>query len=138
MFIRFVVLGLLGVGLFGSGWVLAQSDSPRQRRPLDLPSGGHGADSDEEDAPETITFYGGEYEGDGFFWCLDKSCSMGWADDIAFLKSEVISALASLSPQAEISLVAFSSGHIVWSPPLSPARAYHSTREAQPHDDPSG
>ncbi len=116
-----VALGLLVSAFAASGWILGQSDSQPTRRPLDLPSGGSGSDGDEEDAPETITFYGGEYEGDGFFWCLDKSCSMGWADDIGQLKTEVIAALGSLSSDAEISLVAFSSGHIVWSPVPKPA-----------------
>ena len=33
-------------------------------------------DEDSEDVPESIFFFGAEYEGDAFFWCLDKSCSM--------------------------------------------------------------
>ena len=118
---RIVMCGLLSAGLTTSGWIIAQSDSSSLRRPLDLPSGGRGSDRDEEDAPETISFYGGEYEGDGFFWCLDKSCSMGWADEIGQLKAEVTSALSALSSEADFSLVAFSSGHIVWSAVPKPA-----------------
>ena len=56
---------------------MRSEDDPRvlARQPLDLPSGGGRAD-DEEDTAEAIHFYGAEYEGDAFFWCLDKSGSM--------------------------------------------------------------
>lgn len=40
------------------------------KTPLDLPAGGLGSDDDDEDAPETINFFGSEYEGDAFFWCF--------------------------------------------------------------------
>ncbi len=113
----FIVLVIvLGLALSGSGWIVAQSDGNGVKKPLDLPSGGKGDDEDEEDAPESISFYGGEYEGDGFFWCLDKSCSMGWADDIGHLKTEMSAAINSLSENAEFSIVAFSSGYIIFSP----------------------
>ena len=95
--------------------VLSQSNE-EARRPLDLPSGGTGDDDDEEDAPETINFWGGEYEGDAFFWCLDKSCSMSWNGEIEDLKQEFTQTLNSLSSQAEFGVVAFSEGHSVWNP----------------------
>ncbi len=38
------------------------------KRPLDLPAGGPGPRDADEDAPEVIHFFGGEYEGDAFFW----------------------------------------------------------------------
>ena len=85
-------------------------------RPLDMPSGGRGGDEDEEDAPEVIDFWGGQYEGDAFFWCLDKSCSMGWNGEIQQLKQEFSQTLNSLSSQAEFGVVAFSEGHISWNP----------------------
>ena len=40
------------------------------KKPLDLPAGGVADEEEDEDAPETISFYGGEYEGDAFFWCF--------------------------------------------------------------------
>ena len=100
--------------------VLSQSDE-EARRPLDLPSGGAGDGDEEEDAPETINFWGGEYEGDAFFWCLDKSCSMSWNGEIEDLKQEFTQTLNSLSSQAEFGVVAFSEGHVSWNP--SPQRA---------------
>lgn len=84
------------------------------RRPLDLPSGGRGDKEDAEDAPEIITFYGNEYEGDAFFWCLDKSGSMV-GTKILVMREEVIQAINLLSQRAEFGLVAFSTDTIVWS-----------------------
>lgn len=85
------------------------------RMPLDLPHGGGRSEQGDEDLPETITFYGGEYEGDGFFWCLDKSCSM-MGDPLATLKGEVEGSIQQLSAQADIGLVAFSTNMIHWLP----------------------
>ena len=109
-----VISILLSIGSY------VTSQSTEGRRPLDLPSGGSG-DDDDEDAPETINFWGGEYEGDAFFWCLDRSCSMGWNGEIEQLKQEFTQSIHSLSSQAEFGVVAFSSGHTVWNP--TPQRA---------------
>ncbi|MFN0058824.1 MAG: VWA domain-containing protein [Planctomycetota bacterium] len=93
--------------------VMADDSSRENRRPLDLPSGGSGSNDNEEDITESITFYGAEFEGDGFFWCLDKSGSM-IGDQFATLQSEVTMAIQQLSANAEFGLVAFSSNHVVW------------------------
>ncbi|MEM7263371.1 MAG: hypothetical protein AAF488_15385, partial [Planctomycetota bacterium] len=69
LFSLVLVFGILSAT---TGWIVAQ-DSGTARRPLDLPTPGAGSEEEDEDAPESITFYGSEYEGDGFFWCLDKS-----------------------------------------------------------------
>ena len=54
-------------------WITGQPPD-RPHRPLDLPAGGGvGDEAEEEDMPELIQFWGEEYEGDAFFWCLDKS-----------------------------------------------------------------
>ena len=112
------LFGLVGL-LVGtnSNWIAAQdgASSSSARQPLDLPSGGKGEDEDEEDAPETISFYGGEYEGDGFFWCLDRSCSMGWGGLLGILKSEMQESINSLTENSEFSVVAFGDYTTVWS-----------------------
>jgi hypothetical protein len=110
------ILLVMSVALGTTGWIVAQSDGTGVKRPLDLPSGGKGDDEDEEDAPETISFYGGEYEGDGFFWCLDRSCSMDWGNLIGQLKAEMTESISQLSDESEFSIVAFSSGYTFWSP----------------------
>ncbi len=105
--------------LGAAGWILASDTSSDggTRRPLDLPASGAGSNEDEEDAPESIQFYGSEYEGDAFFWCLDKSCSMGWSGGapMATLKQEMTNAVNQLSARAEFSLVAFNTSYDVWS-----------------------
>ncbi|MFQ5655205.1 MAG: hypothetical protein ACE5GW_10815 [Planctomycetota bacterium] len=119
MFRGLLLLLTLGLVVAMAGWIVAQDGRPGgPGRPLDLPSGGIGDDEDEEDAPEVITFYSQEYEGDAFFWCLDKSCSMGWSGGapIATLKQEMTSAINSLSSRAEFSMVAFNTSYQVWSP----------------------
>lgn len=112
------VICFMTLFLLGSMGMTAHSlEQPSGKpRPLDLPSGGGGNGDDEEDAPETILFYGNDYEGDAFFWCLDKSGSMDWGGAMEDLKQEVTASVNSLSPEAEFSLVAFSSNTLTWSP----------------------
>ena len=95
-----------------------------ERTPLDLPSGRSGeADEETEELDEAITFYGSDFEGDAFFWCVDKSCSMG-PPGMALLAAEVTQAVQSLSARSEIGLVAFSNNVIFWR--LTPQKAnYH-------------
>ncbi len=84
------------------------------RTPLDLPNGGEGIEVDEEEGLEPLTFYGNEFEGDGFFFCLDKSGSMANDSRLDTLKSEVGKALDSLTSKSEFGIVAFSTGWISW------------------------
>lgn len=114
---RAIIL-LLSSVLLGS--IVWATDQGQVKRPLDLPSGGQGADEDEEDEPESITFYGSEFEGDGFFWCLDHSGSMGsgggvGSSGIATLRDEMTSSIQQLSRYAEFSMVKFSTGNVAWS-----------------------
>jgi len=43
---------------------------------LDLPFDALGEEEEEEEAPEVVTFYGTQLEGDGVFYCIDRSGSM--------------------------------------------------------------
>ncbi|MFN0058864.1 MAG: VWA domain-containing protein [Planctomycetota bacterium] len=115
------------------GWIVAQSSDGAAggaKRPLDLPSGGNGDDDDEEDESESITFYGAEFEGDGFFWCLDRSCSMSWGGEIATLKIETTTAINQLSGQADMAIVAFSTNVTAWPTSEQPVRASLSNKTA--------
>lgn len=98
------------------------------RRPLDLPSGGRGLDTDEEDTPETIVFYGNQYEGNAFFWVLDRSGSMMLEGRMDGLKEEMVSAIDQLSTYAEFGMVSFSWDFDLFSP--LPVRAKHEQRIA--------
>ena len=102
---RWLALVLLLPGF--AGWVLASPDKPRTAM-LDLPAGGGYAEKEQEDVPETVTFYGQTYEGDAFFWCLDKSGSMRIDGRIEVLKEEVIRSVRDLSRSAHFGIVAFS------------------------------
>ena len=100
------------------------------RRPLDLPSGGRGSTSDEEeDAPEVIEFYGGSYEGDSFMFVIDTSGSM-WGDRLATAKAELTQALMSLSSNAEFGIVSFNSVVTQFKMTMSPADQPNKTAAA--------
>ena len=107
----------------------AESTSTTVRRPLDLPSGGVRGESAEEDALEAILFFGETYEGDGFFFLLDRSGSMA-GFKLAMLKAEMNSALDELSPTNEFGIVAFSGTYTAFSE--VPVRATHG-RVSQAH-----
>ncbi len=98
------------------------SPTPEVRRPLDLPSGGRG-DDEEEDAPETITFYGTNYEGDAFVWCLDTSDSMNTGGKLGILKANVNEAIGDLSDSSEFGIVHYNNNHTRWQPVPRPATA---------------
>lgn len=106
-------VGVFLGGLFALDRIVVGETTVEPRAPLDLPSGAVGDGEDEEDEPESIVFYGAEYEGDGFFWCLDKSCSMD-GTQILVLKQEVTQAVQSLSRNADMGLVAFSTNVVTW------------------------
>ena len=105
----------LVIAVGAGSWIFAQSGGASAKEPLDLPSGGRGDLIDEKDTPETLRFYGSQYEGDGFFWCLDHSGSMSEGDLLGQLKSEMTESISQLSEGSEFSIVAFSTGTTVWS-----------------------
>ena len=111
---RASLLFVLLAATLSAGFCFSSSVVDDPRRPLDLPSGGRGDDDDDESAPEWITFYGSEYEGDCFCWALDRSGSMGWNGRWGVLQEELSSAILSLSAQAEFGLVFWSSTVIAW------------------------
>ena len=103
----------LSLAIVLTGGLGARDGAGSVHRPLDLPSGGVGAEGDDEDAPETIRFFGVSYEGDAFFWCFDRSNSM--SPHINTVKQELNSAISQLSREAEFSVVRFSTGVSKWS-----------------------
>ncbi|MEM7164450.1 MAG: hypothetical protein AAF581_03245 [Planctomycetota bacterium] len=111
-----VILGLV-VGM--GSWISAQDGGDSiGTQPLDLPAGKNVKDDEDENDPESIIFYGQEYEADAFFWCVDRSCSMAWGNGppIVVLKAELQNAVSSLSKQAEFGMVNFSSGFQKYQP----------------------
>lgn len=122
---------------------LAQADGPpaaEKKRPLDLPVPLPDRGDEDEDEPETILFYGEQFEADAFFWCLDISGSMAEGAKMDVLRVEVTEAIRSLSSRAQFSLVAFHSSTQVWSAipvdatPAQRAAAISWVQALQPED----
>ncbi|MCA8959903.1 MAG: VWA domain-containing protein [Planctomycetes bacterium] len=122
-FVLFVCVLLVGGSLTPS----VGDEREVLKRPLDLPAPGQGNDEEDEDAPESIVFYGVPYEGDAFFWCLDKSCSMV-GSPLETLKQQVTESINSLSHRAHIGIVAFSTNVIPWR--TYPSRASAANKSA--------
>ncbi|MDO8508548.1 MAG: VWA domain-containing protein [Nanoarchaeota archaeon] len=74
---------------------------------LDLPYDAIGASEDEEDAPEIISFYGQNFEGDAFLYVIDKSSSMRDSGELEIAKKEVIKNVAEFSPRVQFGIVDF-------------------------------
>ena len=93
------------------------------KRPLDLPSGGRTMEEEEEDAPESIMFYGGEFEGDCFVWCFPAYGFCGDTTVFASIRSEISAALNQLSSHATFDLIGFNSQVYTWAPAVRAASA---------------
>ncbi|MEM7166771.1 MAG: vWA domain-containing protein [Planctomycetota bacterium] len=107
-----LVLALLLLG--GLAWT--ESGDEGSVLPLDLPSGHAVTDEeDDEDQSESIIFFGQEFEGQAFFFLLDKSGSMVGAK-MASLKHELATSIQGLSRSSEFGMVAFSTGNLIYSP----------------------
>jgi Mg-chelatase subunit ChlD len=81
------------------------SGAPKQN--LDLPYDAGGEDEEEEEAPEIVVFYGQQYEGDGIFFCCDKSGSMKEGTKWKKLQQEVVKNINQFSERVQFSLVFF-------------------------------
>jgi len=77
---------------------------------LDLPYDAIGENSEEEDAPEVVVFYGQNLEGDGIFYCIDRSGSMQNAGELQIAKQEVTRNIQEFSPNVEFGIVFFDAG----------------------------
>ena len=93
----------------------AQEEGGLVRQPLDLPAAGQAGQQDDEDAPESITFYGSEIEGDGFFFCFPAYAFCGITDEFYAITDEVADSINALSSRSWFDLVAYNSQPYVWS-----------------------
>jgi hypothetical protein len=104
------LLAILCFGLcFVDGHLFSGADPAAGTSFLDLPDG-FGASEEEEDEPELIEFYSEEYEGDAWFFCLDRSSSMGRttaSGEVKFsvLKRETVRSLTSMTKRSVVSVV---------------------------------
>jgi Mg-chelatase subunit ChlD len=92
------------------------------KKNLDLPAEAAGDSGDDESLPEIIVFYGQQYEGDGVFFCCDKSGSMAGAK-WKRLQGEVTRNLRSFSPRVQFGIVLFDSKTVAFPSSGRPAEA---------------
>ena len=114
-----ILRSLLGLGLVvlwvvqSSPLVDAQSlgSVAGRKQNLDLPfdAGVFDGEDSEEDAPETIRFYGQQYEGDGVFFVIDRSGSMQNKGELRIAKQEVIKNINDFTSRVEFGIVFFDS-----------------------------
>ena len=103
-FLCFVVLQLLAWGVTGAGsaTVSAQSTPPPTQA-----------------STPTIDFVGASYTADHFVFCIDRSCSMGWATNFPQLKQQINASLGQLPPGSSFSIVAFNETTLTYSSTLA-------------------
>ncbi len=79
---------------------------------LDLPfdAGLLNDDGEDEDAPEIITFYSQQYEGDGIFYAIDRSGSMQDSGELLIAKNEVRKNIREFSSRVQFGIVFFDLG----------------------------
>ena len=102
----------LHISLFAALFVFVVTRSTdaqvgRSKENLDLPYDAVGEDEEEEDAPETIEFYGQNFEGDGYFYTIDRSTSMRDSGELQVAKREVIRNISEFSSHVEFAVVFF-------------------------------
>jgi hypothetical protein len=117
---------VLGGGAVRSGRLHAQEGgggggAPKQN--LDLPFDAAGENEEEEEAPEIVVFYGQQYEGDGIFFCCDKSGTMKEGTKFKRLQQEVIKNISQFSEKVQFGIVFFDSGLVKFPASGKPADA---------------
>ena len=105
---KFVKSPLLAEPVLASfSW--SQSVTPKkgsgQKMNLDLPFDAEGADSQEEEVPELIVFYGEAYEASNVVFCLDESLTMNNSGRFDIERREVRRAITELNPDAEFGVL---------------------------------
>ena len=90
---------------------------------LDLPYNGGDRKEEEKEGAEIIFFYGQQFEGDVFIFCVDRSGSMGMYGALACAKREMCRTIKELSPEAEFAICFFDTGSAVWPSSGRPAKA---------------
>ncbi len=100
----FVLFTLL---LFFSANVSAQGGLSKEN--LDLPYDALSLAEEDEDAPEVVIFYGQNYEGDGVFFCLDRSGSTA-NGELKIEKRETIRSITEFSARVQFGIVFYDAG----------------------------
>jgi hypothetical protein len=123
----FFVISVLG--LFPRSARGQDSASSGLKANLDLPFDAGGGEESDEESPETVVFYGEQYEGTGFFFCCEKV--LGCDGGVAFRKmqKELLKSIGGLSDRSDLGLVFFDSTVQKFPESGKPLRAGPGTRE---------
>jgi len=129
-----LVLAILGAAAFlfvaPSTSYAQESGGGVNKLNLDLPFDAGGTQEEEEEAPEIVVFYGQQYEGDGIFFCCDKSGSMNEAGKFKKLQQEVIKNITQFSERVQFGIVFFDAGLVKFPSSGQPATATASLKAA--------
>jgi hypothetical protein len=92
--------------------ISAQSIGARghQKENLDLPFDAVGEDGPDEEVAEIVIIYNHQYEGDGFFFVVDRSGTMQDRDELPRAKRELRRIVTEMSAYTEFGIVFFDSG----------------------------
>jgi hypothetical protein len=114
--------GLIGLGGLNRSRVLAQAGAgAATKQNLDLPFDAVGNQEEEEEAPEVIVFWNGQYEGDFFAFVVDKSSSSApvWTK----IQSETAQIVRGFSERVQFGIVFFDATPVKFPPTGRPADA---------------
>jgi Mg-chelatase subunit ChlD len=116
---------VIGSLLWGTSPVQAQdmAGGVGTKENLDLPFDAGGEQEEEEDAPEIVTFYGEQLEGDGIFYTVDRSSSMGDKGELAIAKRELARNIQEFSDRVQFGIVFFDAGIMKFPSSGQPATA---------------
>jgi hypothetical protein len=111
-------------------WLVAGS-LPAQglKENLDLPYDSLAEANEEEDAPEVVFFYGLVLEGDGFFYTVDKSGSMGQGE-LPIAKREISRNISEFSERTQFAVNFFASEVDKFPPDQLPVEATPQQKQA--------
>jgi len=122
---KFLFALSLSTALFSLGSLSAQDlgvGGPTKEN-LDLPFDAAGESEEEEDAPEIVTFYGQQLEGDGIFYVVDKSWTMRNEGELTIAQREVIRNVQEFSDRVQFGIVFFDSTVVKFPASGMPAEA---------------
>ena len=106
-----IVCAFTLLALFAPSTLWAQSAlTGGTKENLDLPFDAIGENEEEEDAPEVVTFYGTQLEGDGFFYIIDRSGTMQSVGELQRAKQEVIKNITEFSERVQFGVFFFDAG----------------------------
>jgi hypothetical protein len=119
-----LLAAVLSLGL-GGGMLSAQ----QLKENLDLPYDAIGDSDDEEEAPETVFFYGLTLEGDGFFYTVDKSGSMAQGE-LPIAKREIIRNITEFSDRTQFAVNFFDTNVVKFPGGNTPVEATSGQKQA--------